>query len=561
MEARARSLAGVGHTSKLEELRRKVLLDAISNPPAPEDYTSLRDGVGAALMHVATQSGAANEEALRLELEAVAEMSAVTAAMRAAEQATPELLAQLAQRTENAQRLSDDARSLRQLHAFALDAADARALLGLYDAPCGNCDTKAVAGATCVACDAFACAACLAVGIDAAGAENFAATCFACSAALDVASVAVALARSQPAHLRKLYEGSARADAFAEHVESLKAAKRLRAAPLGERLASLFTEPLACSLCDTPAVLGADCMHMNCERCKSGMCGWCLEPESVCEAVTCLLNPYGGEGNESQDKNKSMLVLRCYRAAQLLRGVPPAERAAALLAAAPAFAAASDVGVGCVRPDDPWLFREGWGSADDKPYMTSVLRNVLHDAYRGPGGGDAPPFVFRSVSCGDIITLISLAAALEDTIQDTDGADEGVDVAAVYAGRRGIVVLTEADGFCARMSDGAVITADWEAAATLTRFGPLAEAMPRAGIAHSLRAGDLVRISSHAREVCRADELGWHPDMAPLLGAWARVEAKRGNNAFGVRVWGESYTFPAACADHVVREADALAVL
>jgi hypothetical protein len=561
-EARARNLPDVGHGSTKGELLNKVILHALAHPPATADYTELRRTVSRALELASDAAGTALDESRRLSREASAERDAVTEAMRGAEAATPALLNALGERMGKARRLEENAENLQNVHSFGLDVHEATNLLGLWDIPCGNCTTKCVKGVVCTECDAFACASCLSDGIVAANAETSTMQCFNCGDALPSASLAVVLARSHPDQLRKLGEGGARAEALAEHVEYVKKTKRMRTASLSEQLQSVFTEPLACALCQTPAVLGADCMHMKCERCSEGMCGWCMEAEADCEALTCALNPYSGEENDSVDKNKSMLVLRCYRAALLLNGVAPQERTAALVAAAPAMAAAGDPAVGSVSPDDPWLFREAPVAEEDKPYLTSVLRNVLHDAYRGLFGTDAPPFLFRSVECGDVIALIDVALALDDMAVDVDGMAEGATVGATYAGRRGIVSHASPETFCLRFSDGASITLEWEAAARLTRLAEVVAPVARAGANYQMHTGDLVFISSQSHALCLADNaVGWHPAMARMLGTWARVELKRANNAFAVRTWAESYTFTAACAEHVVREADVLAAL
>jgi hypothetical protein len=388
---------------------------------------------------------------------------------------------------------------------------------------CKNCDECNARGLTCEECDARACSACLAEAVHSSCArdppeDGFGASCFSCAAAFKLVDVVSVLATSHAEQAMELVQAHANKAAFEERITCL--AKRKGRKTLGEETVALMVDPLTCHKCDTPIFLGLYCMHMDCTVCGLKMCGFCLSPSSECESWMCELNPDRYASNDSSNKNKSELVIRAARIASLLSCVPSAERAAALAVAAEAFAASSVPGAGCLDPDEPWLFREEPPKPGEEPYISSVLRAHLHNAWRGKHGADAPPVNYGDVRCGDAVTLVD-----QDVLVDANFV-EGISRANMAAKTFAVVSVEACEvSICSGINwaTDRATTLQWEAVASTVRARDVLTLGENASPNPEPHVGGYVLVVDD--EASLRVEPNFEPSMLSLVGTWAPVMA------------------------------------
>lgn len=476
----------------------------------------------------------------------------------AGEAVAPEDLENVIPNLRRCEVLKAESLQQRALAAFAKEVGSARDYLGLAPLACQSCGDAKVKSVTCRLCAAVSCAACVADGVMALedhDSPDNAHVCFRCGGSLERDDVALVLVREHPKALERLMSHAARAEAFKLHVDYINATKRKHRFSLGEQVVDIVTSPLTCANCDTPVVLGLECMHMSCGRCSFQMCGFCLGPHSECSSETCRLNPKSGEENYSANKQKTMMVLRAYRVAQALKGRPVGEREVALRDARASLEQAAMLGVGSYAIDDPWLFRESIANGEDV-YLTPILRTVLHCEYGGVSGTDAPAVPFLTVRCGDVVRLVDLVVdgvpelcnLLVDV--DSDGADFE-EVARRHVGRRGVVVSFESHSISILMLHGDLLVAQWDAIVSLQ---PLCDALAGAPREQgTVRAGDFVKVSLLAKQMCEGRPKGWHPMQAEFAGKWVRVVETHADGYFSTRLRYDDFHFPVETIEELVR--------
>jgi len=211
--------------------------------------------------------------------------------------------------------------------------------------------------------------------------------------------------------------------------------------------------------------------------------------------------------------------------------------------------------------NDPWLFRE---AAADDPYLTPVLRTVLHDRVRGPGGDDVPAVVFRNVRIGDVVTLTSLrtdqGCVLGDFIEEV--LESGMELtddqrAAMHAGARGIVYKLTSHDVEVRMGQPSldVIVVSWDAVTAVQPAAHVVAPLVRTPLPPS--PGDYVFVAADAQAKCKEAGLEWHSDMATMAGRWVPVASKHGA-VFTAQTTYLKHAFPTTCVVETVRDSAVL---
>jgi len=567
----ARSNAGELREALVQDVFRRAAEEGVYTPPGGCTSAGMRSMLNSFVTHVeVTRREAKRQMTARQQLIAasIEENAAAVSRVASGTEVPLSLATSILACATTVQTARNEFADLVKLDTLAGAIEDASLYLGV-GTHCANCGDHEATSARCPACKATACAECLSGAVTSLEEEaaDAVVVCFTCATPLPRPQVASVLALTYPAEF-EIYAGiKERQQAFALRVEYIAKQRAAAAQSLGQKLITIATEPLTCLKCETPVVLGEQCMHMTCTKCGFDMCGFCLGPSKDCDSYMCRLNPMPSDEGEnySVNRDKTMMVLRVYRSALALAGLSVQARRQALNEVAPTWVECADDRVGQMTEAEPWGWRER-EVPGQLLYMTPLLRTVLHSAFGGVAGTDQPNIVYRDVLIGDVVRLIDLVVdgepALSNFTEDVEPGTEDAefdDVVNRCAGRRGIVTKLAAMWVTVQMGGpGDILTVQWDA--VVDRYGAddvLAKCTP----SHAGRpsAGDYVLISEAAKEASEEAGCGWHPEMQRYINHWMLVAASSQHTITVTRTY-DAHAIPLTAIAGFVPARDALRV-
>lgn len=156
-----------------------------------------------------------------------------------------------------------------------------------------------------------------------------------------------------------------------------------------------------CTACEAPFGGAPDaCMHAMCE-CGHKFCAFCWRDQVECRTEHCVFNPTPNS-IMCDNKDAAFTVVKACNAADLLLGLPAAQRIATL--AAPAVREAfKSAGLDAALPHL---------MIDPTGYTDALLRSALAARYGGPSGMEEVALNLTALAAGDSIVITSDGALL-----------------------------------------------------------------------------------------------------------------------------------------------------